>query len=77
MAQKKKVEPVERIREESQQVTPKKQEYIIAVTEDEYEARRDELEKLDNVVIFMDDGEPEYWFGAQWLLGGVDLEEDL
>ena len=55
---------------------PKKKDYMIAVTEDEYDAHREELEKLDNVVIFVDDADRDHWMGAQWRLG-VDLDPDI
>ena len=77
MARKKKTEHFDEGHEKPLKVAPKKQKEIICVTEEEYEAHRDELEKLDNIIIFMDDGERDYWFAAEWLLGGIDTEEDL
>ena len=68
MARKKKVEPVEKVLEESQQVTLRKHEYYFAVTEDEYEAHREELEKMDNIVIFVDDVDMYCWLTAKWHL---------
>ena len=76
MARKKKTEPVDKVQEEPQQKTPKKHDYMIAVTEDEYDAHREELEKLENVVIFVDDADRDLWIGAQWRLG-VDPDWDL
>jgi len=76
MARKKKTEPVDKVQEEPQQKAPKKHDYMIAVTEDEYDAHREELEKLDNVVIFVDDADRDLWIGAQWRLG-VDPDWDL
>jgi len=76
MARKKKTEAVDKVQEEPQQKAPKKHDYMIAVTEDEYDAHREELEKLDNVVIFVDDADRDLWIGAQWRLG-VDPDWDL
>ena len=50
---------------------------MIAVTEDEYDAHREELEKLDNVVIFVDDADRDHWMGAQWRLGGIELGRNV
>jgi len=69
MPRKKKL-PVEQEQEKS---APKKKDYIIAVTEDEYDAHRDELEKLDNVVIFVDEADRHHWMSSQWRLS-VDLD---
>ena len=57
MTRKKKTEPVDKVQEESQQKAPKKHDYLIAVTEDEYEAHREEIDKLDNVIFFVDDAD--------------------
>ena len=51
----------------------KKKDYMIAVTEDEYDAHREEFEKLDNVVIFVDEADRHHWMASQWRLG-VDLD---
>lgn len=72
MPRKKKV-PVEH---EQEMPAPQKKNYMIAVTEDEYDAHREELEKLDNVVIFVDEADRAHWMGAQWRLG-VDPDWDL
>ena len=69
MAQKKKVESVEKVQEELRQVAPKKHKYMIGVTEDEYDAHREELEKLDNIIIFVDDYDRRSWIDAQWRMG--------
>ena len=47
--------------------------HMIAVTEDEYDTHREELEKLDNVVIFVDEADRHHWMSSQWRLG-VDLD---
>ena len=44
---------------------PEKKDYMIAVTEDEYDAHHKELEILDNVVIFVDNADRDHWMGAQ------------
>ena len=62
--------------QEQEKPAPKKKDYMITVTEDEYDAHREELEKLDNVVIFVDDADRDHWMGAQWRLG-VDLDPDI
>jgi hypothetical protein len=69
----KKKAPVEQAQEKP---VPKKKDYMIAVTEDEYDAHREELEKLDNVVIFVDEADRAHWMGAQWRLG-FDLDSDV
>lgn len=74
MPRKKKI-PVEQEQEQEKPV-PKKKDYMIAITEDEYDAHREELEKLDNVVIFVDEADRAHWMGAQWRLG-VDLDLDV
>ena len=76
MARKKKTEAVDKVQKEPQQKTPKKHDYMIAVTEDEYDAHREELEKLDNVIIFVDDADRHQWIAGQWRLG-VDMDHDL
>ena len=38
-------------------------------------AAREELEKLDNVVIFVDEADRHHWMGAQWQIG-VDPDWD-
>ena len=54
---------------------PKKKDYMIAVTEEEYDAHREELEKLDNVVIFVDEADRHHWMASQWRLDYVpDLD---
>ena len=45
---------------------PRKKDYMIAVTEDEYDAHYEELKDLDNIVIFVDDADRRHWLGAQW-----------
>ena len=80
MPRKKKV-PVE---QEQGKQAPKKKDYMIAVTEDEYDAHREEvekffykeLEKLDNVVIFVDEADRHHWMSSQWRLG-VDMDLDV
>ena len=62
--------------QEQEKPVPKKKDYMIAVTEDEYDAHREELEKLNNVVIFVDDADRDHWMGAQWRLG-VDMDLDF
>ena len=62
--------------QEQEKPTQKKKDYMIAVTEEEYDAHREELEKMDNVVIFVDDADRDHWIGAQWHLG-VDLDLDV
>ncbi len=69
MPRKKKV-PVE---QEQGKQAPKKKDYMIAVTEVEYDAHRKELEKLDNVVIFVDEADRHHWMSSQWRLS-VDLD---
>lgn len=69
MPRKKKV-PVE---QEQGKQAPKKKDYMIAVTEVEYDAHREELEKLDNVVIFVDEADRHHWMSSQWRLG-VDMD---
>ena len=76
MARKKKIELVDKIQEKPQKKAPNKYDYLIAVTEGEYDAHREELEKLDNVVIFVDDADLDHWIGAQWRLG-VDPDWDI
>jgi len=72
MPRKKKV-PVE---QEQGKQAPKKKDYMIAVTEVEYDAHRKELEKLDNVVIFVDEADRHHWMSSQWRLG-VDMDLDV
>ena len=60
--------------QEQEKQAPKKKDYMIAVTEDEYDAHRDELEKLDNVVIFVDEADCYHWIASQWRLG-MDLDQ--
>ena len=72
MPRKKKV-PVE---QEQGKQDPKKKDYMIAVTEVEYDAHRKELEKLDNVVIFVDEADRHHWMSSQWRLG-VDMDLDV
>ncbi len=62
--------------EQGQKPAAKEKNYIIAVTEDEYDAHREELEKLDNVVIFVDEADRHHWMASQWRLG-VDLDPDI
>ena len=64
------------VEHEQEMPAPQKKDYMIAVTEDEYDAHREELEKLDNVVIFVDEADRAHWMGAQWRLG-VDPDWDL
>lgn len=70
---KKKKAPVE---QEQEKHAPKKKDYMIAVTADEYDTHREELEKLDNVVIFVDETDRHQWMAGQWRLG-VDMDQDL
>ncbi len=77
MARKKKTEAVDKVQEEPQQKAPKKHDYIIAVTEDEYGAHREEIDKLDNVIFFVDDADRRLWMSSQWRLGGIDLDQDV
>lgn len=53
---------------EQEKPAPKKKDYMIAVTEDEYDAHYEELKDLDNIVIFVDDADRRHWMGAQWPL---------
>ena len=62
--------------QEPKKTVPKKKDYLIAVTEDEYDAHREELEKLDNVVIFVDEADRHQWMAGQWRLG-VDMDQDI
>ena len=77
MARKKKKEPIERIHEELQPTAPKEHKYYFAVTEDEYDAHREELEKMDNIIVFIDDADMDCWFNDQWRIGLTYLEDDL
>lgn len=70
-------EPVEKLKEEPRCIAQKKDEHIIVVTEEEYEAHRELLEKLNNVVINMEKGAPYTWFRTRRFSGEIDLEEDL
>lgn len=65
MPRKKKIE----VEQKQKEPDPKKKDYMIAVTEDEYDAHREELEKLDNVVIFVDEADRAHWIDAQWRPG--------
>ena len=62
-----------KIQAEQEQKKPaqKKQGYMIAVTEEEYDVHREELEKLDNVVIFVDEADRHHWMASQWRLDYV------
>lgn len=40
-----------------------------------YDAHSEELEKLDNVVIFVDEADRAHWMDAQWQIG-VDPDWD-
>ncbi len=66
-----------KIQAEQEQEKPaqKKKDYMIAVTEEEYDAYREKLEKLDNVVVFVDEADRHHWIASQWRLG-VDPELD-
>ncbi len=57
--------------QEQEKAVPKKKDYMIAVTEDEYDAHYEELKDLDNIVIFVDDADRDHWMGAQWPLNYV------
>ena len=62
-------------KQEQEKQAPKKKDYMIAVTEEEYDARREELEKLDNVVVFVDEADRHHWMASQWQLDyGPDLD---
>jgi hypothetical protein len=76
MARKKKTEPVEIAQEEPRQVARKKPDYMIAVTEEEYDAHREELEKLGNVLVCVDELDRDSWVGAPWRLRGIDFDEE-
>lgn len=71
MPRKKKIQ----VKQEQEKPAHKKKDYMIAVTEEEYDAHREELGKLDNVVIFVDEADRVHWMGAQWQLG-VDPDWD-
>lgn len=62
-------------KQKQEKPAPKKKDYMIAVTEDEYDAHSEELEKMDNVVIFVDEADRAHWMGAQWQIG-VDPDWD-
>lgn len=72
MPRKKKIEEEQKQKEPA----PQKKDYMIAVTEDEYNAHYEELKDLDNIVIFVDDADRANWMGAQWRLG-VDPDWDI
>ena len=61
--------------QEKEKPTTKK-DYVIAVTEDEYDAHREELEKLDNVIIFVDDADRTLWMDGIWGIGAYREPDD-
>lgn len=63
------------VEQEQEKLAHKEIDYMIAVTEEEYDAHREELEKLDNVVVFVDEADRHHWMASQWRLDYVpDLD---